>query len=163
MKVSTKRTVPGKTGKPRNSGSGLRGKSVKGRGRFISLFNYYYSLMLERKIHEFHFQEGDLKIYIRRARAAGGDKSDSAVPREKTSNKKFISSPLTGIFYVSSNPNSPAYVTPPCDVKKGDILCVIEAMKVMNEIESMNDCRLLATVAKNAELVTQNAPLFEIE
>ncbi|MFH1956951.1 MAG: biotin/lipoyl-containing protein [bacterium] len=141
---------------------GKAGRSRSSEGRLVSLFNRYYSLMLEKKINEFRFQEGDLKIYIRRAQA-GEEKPAAPAAGEQPRNKKFIRSPLTGIFYASSSPNTSAYVTPPCEVKKGDILCVIEAMKVMNEIESPDDGRVLETIAKNAELVTKGDPLFEIE
>jgi len=152
MKVSTKRTVPGKTGK------GFRSRLSE--GRLVSLFNRYYALMLERKLSEFRLQESGLKIYIRRGSNSKPVKNSAG---EKEKDRKFIRSPLTGIFYTSSNPNTPAYVTPPSDVKKGDILCIIEAMKVMNEIEIPDDGRVIKTIAKNAELVTKGAPLFEIE
>jgi len=137
------------------------GRSRSSKGGLISLFNRYYSMMLEKKINEFRLRERDLKIYIRRR---GTEKSEKiAEDAEKEKGGKFIRAPLTGIFYASASPNTSAYMTPPCEVKKGDILCVIEAMKVMNEIESPDDGRVLKTIPKNAELVTKDDPLFEIE
>ena len=75
----------------------------------------------------------------------------------------MIKTPLSGIFYASPGPSAPVYITPPCTVTKGQVLCILEAMKVMNEIESPRDCRIVKALVKNAELVHKDNPLFEIE
>ncbi len=73
-----------------------------------------------------------------------------------------MKSPLVGTFYNAPSPDSPAYVKVGDTVKKGQILGIIEAMKLMNEIESDYDGVVTEILIKNEETVEFGQPLFRI-
>ena len=75
---------------------------------------------------------------------------------------KVITSPLVGTFYASSSPDADAFVKVGDTVKKGQVLGIIEAMKLMNEIESEYDGVVEAILANNEEVVEYGQPLFRI-
>lgn len=74
----------------------------------------------------------------------------------------IVTSPMVGTFYMKSSPNSDPYVELGSVVKKGDILCIIEAMKLMNEIESEYDGKIAEIFVKDGEPVEYGKPLFRI-
>ena len=76
---------------------------------------------------------------------------------------KIIKSPMVGTFYASSTPDKPPYVKVGDTVKKGDTLCIIEAMKLMNEIESEFDGEIVEICVKNENMVEYGMPLFKIK
>lgn len=76
---------------------------------------------------------------------------------------KVITSPLVGTFYVSSSPDADAFVAVGDRVKKGQVLGIIEAMKLMNEIESEYDGVVEAILVNNEEVVEYGQPLFRIK
>ena len=76
---------------------------------------------------------------------------------------KVITSPLVGTFYASSSPDADAFVKVGDTVKKGQVLGIIEAMKLMNEIESEYDGVVEAILANNEEVVEYGQPLFRIK
>ena len=73
-----------------------------------------------------------------------------------------LTSPVVGTFYRSASPDTEPYVEVGSIVKKGQILCVIEAMKLMNEIESEFDGKIVEILAENAQPVEYGEPLFRI-
>lgn len=79
------------------------------------------------------------------------------------SNTITIKSPMIGTFYTSSNPASPAFVNVGDEVKKGQVVCVIEAMKLFNEIESEVSGRVVKVLVQNATPVEYDQPLFLVE
>ena len=82
-----------------------------------------------------------------------------AAPEEKG---QLVKSPLVGTFYNAPSPDSPAYVKVGDTVKKGQILGIIEAMKLMNEIETDYDGVVTEILIKNEETVEFGQPLFRI-
>jgi acetyl-CoA carboxylase biotin carboxyl carrier protein len=84
-------------------------------------------------------------------------------PQEQKKNLVTIRSPIVGTFYRSSSPDSPPYVEVGDVVKPGQVVCIIEAMKLMNEIESDVAGRVLEILVKNEEPVEYNQDLFLIE
>ena len=74
----------------------------------------------------------------------------------------IVTAPIVGTFYASSAPTSPAFVKVGDSVKKGDVLCIVEAMKVMNEIESDFDGIVTEILAENGEFVEFGRELFRI-
>jgi acetyl-CoA carboxylase biotin carboxyl carrier protein len=74
-----------------------------------------------------------------------------------------VTSPLIGTFYRSSSPDKPAYVEVGDVVKKGQVLCIIEAMKLMNEIESETAGKVIQILVENGNPVEYGQPLFMIE
>ncbi len=79
-------------------------------------------------------------------------------------NKSLISidSPMVGIIYLTPKPSSPPFAKKGQKIKKGDTICLIEAMKTFNEIKSDRDCTIKSVLVKNGEAVEFGQPLFEI-
>lgn len=77
-------------------------------------------------------------------------------------NAKTINAPIVGVFYASSAPGKETYVSLGKRVSKGDTVCIIEAMKCMNEIQAEEDCEIIEVLVKDGELVEFGQPLFKI-
>ena len=79
-------------------------------------------------------------------------------------NESFISidSPMVGIIYLTPKPSTPPFAKKGQKIKKGDTICLIEAMKTFNEIKSDSDCTIKNIMVKNGEAVEFGQPLFEI-
>ena len=73
-----------------------------------------------------------------------------------------IDSPMVGIIYLTPKPSSPPFAKKGQKIKKGDTICLIEAMKTFNEIKSDRDCSIKSVLVKNGEAVEFGQPLFEI-
>lgn len=73
-----------------------------------------------------------------------------------------ILSPMPGTFYTAPSPEAELFVKPGDTVKKGDTLCIIEAMKIMNEIESEIDGTVSEIFIENSDPIEYNQPLFKI-
>ncbi|MHC6181482.1 acetyl-CoA carboxylase biotin carboxyl carrier protein [Clostridium sp. JNZ X4-2] len=89
------------------------------------------------------------------------DKKEKSVVGEDNNIKNVIS-PIVGTFYSSPNPGKPAFVSIGSKVKKGDTLCVIEAMKLMNEIQTEADGEVVEILAKDKQMVEYGETLFKI-
>lgn len=76
---------------------------------------------------------------------------------------KVITSPMVGTFYGSPSPDSDSFITEGKDVKKGDTLCIIEAMKLMNEIESDVNGVIKKILVKDGDMVEYGQPLFKVK
>lgn len=74
----------------------------------------------------------------------------------------IVTSPIVGTFYASSGPGAEPFVKVGSKVKKGDTLCIIEAMKLMNEIESEVDGTVTEILVENEQIVEYGQPLFRI-
>ena len=85
------------------------------------------------------------------------------VDTKSVSNGEKILSPMPGTFYSASSPEAEAFVKPGDIISKGDTLCIIEAMKIMNEIEAEKSGKITEVVAKNGEPVEFNQTLFLID
>ncbi len=77
--------------------------------------------------------------------------------------KDAFCSPMVGTFYASSNPQNPPFKKVGDSVKEGEILCIIEAMKIMNQIPSSKSGKIVDVLVDNAETVEFNQPLFVIK
>ena len=75
----------------------------------------------------------------------------------------LLTSPFVGTFYRAPAPEAPPFVEAGQAVRKGQVMCIVEAMKLMNEIESEFDGKILDILVKNAEHVEYGQPLFRIE
>ena len=73
-----------------------------------------------------------------------------------------IDSPMVGIIYLTPKPSSPPFAKKGQKIKKGDTICLIEAMKTFNEIKSDKDCTIKSILVKNGEAVEYGQPLYEI-
>jgi acetyl-CoA carboxylase biotin carboxyl carrier protein len=88
---------------------------------------------------------------------------EKELPIAPEKNKNTISSPLVGTYYSASSPTTKPFVEVGKQVKKGDVLCLIEAMKIMNEITASKDGVITKVHALNGQVVGMEDPLFDME
>ena len=84
-------------------------------------------------------------------------------PEEDSSNGEKVLSPMPGVFYSAQSPDKPPFVNEGDRVVKGQVLCIIESMKIMNEIECEQDGLIKKVLVKNSDPVEFNQPLFIID
>ncbi len=87
----------------------------------------------------------------------------AAGPVPAASNQIKVTSPIVGTFYRANSPEKPPYVEIGDVVKKGQVLCIIEAMKLMNEIEAEYRCKIVRICKENAQPVEFGDVLFVVE
>jgi acetyl-CoA carboxylase biotin carboxyl carrier protein len=95
------------------------------------------------------------------AQSAGGEKPKSEAPAP--SNTVTIKSPMIGTFYRRPSPDKPIFVEPGDEVSPGKVVCIIEAMKLFNEIESEVKGRIVKVLVEDASPVEYDQPLFLVE
>ena len=88
--------------------------------------------------------------------------SEVSTPAVQEVQGEIVKSPMIGTFYSKPSPTSNPYVEVGKEVKKGDVLCIIEAMKLMNEIESEVNGKIVEILVKDGEAVDYGKPLFKI-
>ena len=86
-----------------------------------------------------------------------------AEPAADTTNYITVRSPMIGTFYRTAGPDKPIFVSVGDEIKPGKVLCIIEAMKLFNEIESEVSGRIVRVLADNASPVEYDQPLFLVE
>ena len=74
-----------------------------------------------------------------------------------------INSPMVGTYYSSPSPESPSFVKVGGTVKKGQTLCILEAMKIMNEVEAEFDCKIVEILVTDGNPVEYDMPIFVVE
>ena len=86
-------------------------------------------------------------------------------PTTTTSTEELetITSPIVGTFYLTPAPDAPPYVKVGSKVESGDVICTIEAMKLMNQLESDYSCEIVEILAKPEQLVEFGQPLFKVK
>jgi len=123
---------------------------------------------------EVEIEQGDLRIKARKTYRGSVQKKEvkQAVETKAAStktiletndNQSIVRSPLVGTFYRASSPGASFFVEVGDNVKKGQILCIIEAMKLMNEVEAETDGKIISIFIENAQPVEYAEPLFLIE
>lgn len=126
---------------------------------------------------EFTLKEGDLKITMSKLdhppvvaagvpmapAPAAGPVPEAAAEEPKEEEKLFITSPIVGTFYSAPAPDAPAFVKVGDQVKNGQTVCILEAMKLMNEIQSDFDCEIEAVLVSNEQKVEYGQPLFRVK
>lgn len=131
-------------------------------------------LLKETDITELQVEKEGTKVRIKREkifapmeitapRAVGVPEGVPTEKEEEMQRVITITSPIVGTFYRSPSPDAPAFVEAGARVKKGQVLCIIEAMKLMNEIESDADGILVKVLVENGQPVEYGEPLFLIE
>lgn len=145
-------------------------------------------LITDTDITEFEMQNGEDRIAIRRGQPQGAVQVVTAAPvvaasapvvqpaaveaqapvaaaSEGAISEKHekIASPMVGTFYRAPSPDSPNYVEVGQVVEKGQSLCIVEAMKLMNEIEAEFKCRIIEILKENTHPVEYGEPLFLVE
>lgn len=139
-------------------------------------------------ITEFSIQEGDLKIKISKngnqqivntvvsqpamenvnavqpfVAQVETTQSETVSGESTNANLHEVRSPIVGTFYLAPSPDADAYVQVGDSVSDGSVLCIVEAMKLMNEIESDAGGKIVKILVENATAVEYNQPLFLIE
>lgn len=105
--------------------------------------------------------EAAIKTVVVENKEVKAEESESTkLSDENTGN--IVKSPMVGTFYIKPNPSAEPYVEVGKRVKKGDVLCIVEAMKLMNEIESEFDGEVAEILVKDGEAVEYAKPLFRI-
>ncbi len=143
-------------------------------------------LLEESGIAEIEIHEGEESVRISRGSTLPAPQTTINVPQsmpvahsapvsthpavaENASSNDFsneghvITSPMVGIFYTSPSPEEPVFVSKGQAIKSGDVICIIEAMKIMNQIEADTDGKLLRVLVENGEAVEYGQPLFIVE
>jgi acetyl-CoA carboxylase biotin carboxyl carrier protein len=134
-------------------------------------------LMNEESLSRIEIEEGGNKIRIDRqavgacapdAGVAAAYKTDAAAKAEdkekaERDDYKEFKSPMVGVFYAASSPESQPYVKVGSHVKKGDVLCIIEAMKLLNELNSDMDGEIAEVCAENGQVVEYGQTLFKLK
>jgi acetyl-CoA carboxylase biotin carboxyl carrier protein len=137
-------------------------------------------------ITEFEWEQGEERIVIKRGQVAGGMQAAASsmvmsaaavpvapapgvaaavtpAPNAEEEGFETIESPIVGTFYRAPSPDSDPYVEVGSVIEKGQTLCIVEAMKLMNEIESEFKCRIVKILKENAQPVEYGEPLFLVE
>ena len=82
---------------------------------------------------------------------------------EESEDETYITSPIVGTFYSAPSPEAKAFVKVGDRVKAGQTVCILEAMKLMNEIESDFDCEIEAVLVSNEQKIEYGQPLFKVK
>ena len=135
-------------------------------------------LMEDKKLVEFEYEDDGRRLKLRRAEdrpaaappvppaapaAAAAPPAASDAPAARPANWIEFKSPLVGTFYRTSKPDADAFVNVGDEVNQEKILCIIEAMKVMNEIKAEMSGIVREVLVKNSQAVEYGEPLFLIE
>jgi acetyl-CoA carboxylase biotin carboxyl carrier protein len=139
-------------------------------------------LLEESGISELEISEGEESVRISRhprmamqapmamaspilqaAPAAAATPATAAGEHKPRIDEYTVTSPMVGTYYSAASPGAKAFVEIGTEIKIGQILCIIEAMKMMNQIESDKEGRVTSILAKNGEPVEFGQPLFVIE
>jgi acetyl-CoA carboxylase biotin carboxyl carrier protein len=149
----------------------------------IKDINKLIDKITEKGITEFELEHGDVKLRIARrvteiihtesmqnmagmqpaALPAASVSVAAPAPVEDTRNLRVISSPMVGTFYRAPSPGAKAYISLGDRVKKGQVCCIVEAMKIMNEIQSDVEGVLVKVHVENEQPVEYGEPIFTIE
>lgn len=144
-------------------------------------------IMSKENLNSIELAEGDLQIKMERTLLTSFEKQDE-IPRqsaeieevtlssstlktpheeviipEKNINLTEIKSPMVGVFYESSKPGSPAFVEVGSAFKHGDTLCIIEAMKLMNEIIAEKSGKIIEKCVENGQVVEFGQVIYRIQ
>ena len=157
--------------------------SKKGHTLDIKLIKQVVDLMKRSDISEFEFEEDGFKLRLS-SKGADGPQIIQAVPAGQTpapfpvatpatgeadaipAEEKGISiikSPMVGTFYSAASPESPAFVKVGSKVSNDSVVCIIEAMKVMNEIQAEMTGTISELLVENGEAIEYGQPLFKIK
>lgn len=139
------------------------------------------NLMNENSLSELEVEKDDMRIRLKKTasgfetfegpvvlqgQGVASQPKAAAVPEPAAKNDiktVEIKSPMVGTFYRAPNPEAPAYVEVGQTIEPGQVICIIEAMKLMNEIKSEIKGKILEILVDNAEPVEFGQPLFLIE
>ena len=142
-------------------------KKIKNLIKFIKDLNIN-EITIETKKIKIIFKENKKesnKEYKKENNKEDEEENNKENDRKKTTCKKYlkIKSPIIGTFYSSKNPKEKPFVREGDKIKKGEILCIIESMKIFNEIESEFDVKIIKVLAKNLSSIEYNQEMFLVQ
>lgn len=130
-------------------------------------------------LKEFSYSEGEMEIYLSKldnppvvapgapamvpASAPAAVPAPAPVEAAQEEEELYITSPIVGTFYSAPSPTAPAFVRVGDKVKNGQTVCILEAMKLMNEIQCEYDCEIEAVLVSNEQKVEYGQPLFRVK
>ena len=120
------------------------------------------SLKFSNKTISIEISNNSGSVQIAQSPVSSQPQSVSNTQTNQPSSMQSIDSPMVGIIYLTPKPSSPPFVKSGQKIKKGDTICLIEAMKTFNEIKSDKDGVVKSILVKNGEAVEFGQPLFEI-
>lgn len=120
------------------------------------------SLKINKEGFSIELEKATIATTVTAAPAAAPAAETLAAPVEELSGDKILS-PMVGTFYASPSPDSPTFVKEGDIVKKGQPLAILEAMKIMNELEAEYDCKILKVLVEDGKPVEYDMPLFLVE
>ena len=120
------------------------------------------SLKFSNKTISIEISNNSGSVQVAHNSVSSQPKNVSITQTSDSSNIQSIDSPMVGIIYLTPKPSSPPFVKSGQKIKKGDTICLIEAMKTFNEIKSDKDGVIKSILVKNGEAVEFGQPLFEI-
>jgi acetyl-CoA carboxylase biotin carboxyl carrier protein len=140
----------------------------------LTLIEQICDIMDKRDLAEVELTEEQVSVRVRRANADVSPMVTMATTLEQqavgvvdtsesTLRGELIRSPMPGMFYRSSSPDEPPFVQVGDSVSKNDTICLIEAMKIFNEVQSESDCDIIEILVENATAVEFDQPLFRIK
>jgi len=154
--------------KPRRSGPPAAAPT--GDERTVELTRRLAALLGELSLSEVEVESGDIRVRVQRAGALAPATPPAAAADERPLVADTVSpalvtveAPMVGTFYRASSPTADPYVQEGDVVKEGQVLCIIEAMKLMNEIESKVGGRIARILVENGHAVEYGQPLFLID
>jgi len=138
-------------------------------------------MLKSEDLDELEVREGEFSLRLKRSKKRRGIEQDmrsapesaAGAPAKDTESKHpakepepegvdVIVSPLAGTFYRAKAPGAPPFVNVGESVKKGQTLCILEAMKLMNELEAEKDCKIVEILIEDAQTVNEGQALFKI-
>lgn len=134
-----------------------------------------YEVMQQEKVEEIRINSDDMKLHIRRKNYSRPVQRVVQVPtqtiqennnteaQQTVISESTIKSPITGVFYRSPSPTSPMFVKEGDVVDSGKTLCIVEAMKVMNEIKATERAKIVKVLVENGQPINSQQDLFIIE
>lgn len=99
---------------------------------------------------------------LEKAEASNSVSAQVEAAPSKEDDCEYINAPMVGTFYKAVSPEAEPFVNPGQKVSKGQVLCIVEAMKLMNEIVAEFDCEIVSIEAKNGNMVEYGQPMFKI-
>lgn len=138
---------------------------MKNEKKEIGLILSYYKIMCEQNLEELKVENKTFSLKIKRKskKIPPTPLQPTTIPPQNPIKYKTITSPLTGTFYRTPSPTSPPFVKENDVIEVGTTLCIIEAMKVMNEIKSNIKGKVVKILVENGSPVKQGQELFWIE
>ncbi len=140
----------------------------------IATLKEYIKVLEDSSLQTLELSDGKDSIYLEKPSAAAPAAAPvAAVPAVSApapvqeaapaDSGKTINAPIVGVFYAAPSPDSEPYVSVGKRVSKGDTVCIIEAMKCMNEIQAEFDGEITEVLVNNGDLVEFDQPLFKVK